>query len=278
MIIGHHISKQDLINPPLFNCYQFFASSPKSWVGAANVNNEETDRIKEWKKIHSVFLVIHGKYLYNFCRTTEQQFNTLENELRYASKIDNDVDVVIHQGKNIKELGLTRAEAIDTFCDGITRILYNTRDLKNKIILENSAHQGTEIGYSLEELSIIYNKINSNRIGICIDLCHVFVAGELDMRDNNLVKLYFKKFDSLIGLSKLSLIHYNDSSSKFNSHNDCHGDIGNGYIGNTSLGGNSSGFSVITKIANKYKIPMVLETPGSCFSYSDQIREIKKMH
>lgn len=277
MIIGHHIGKKDLLDDIRkqvklpFNAYQIFASSPKSWAVSSNALdiNKEVLMLRELCYTHNVFLVIHGKYLYNFCRDSSIQTEVLIKELQYAAKISSDVGIIIHQGKNT--LGLSRDEAVQQFCDNIVHILEETRDLQNKIILENSAHQGTEIGYSLEELAIIYNKINSPRIGICIDLCHIFVAGELDMREGVAVKSFFKRFNKLIGIENLTVIHYNDSNAKFDSHNDCHGDICAGYIGQPRLGGTSEGFSVVAKIAKKHKIPMILETPACSSSYNNQI-------
>ena len=279
MLIGHHIGKKELLdgittNSLKFNSYQFFASSPKTWAMTTTTTNnkkEDTEMIRQWIIDTGTFIIIHGKYLYNFCRTTANQTETLIKELQFASQISDKVDVIIHQGKNLKELGLTRPEAINVFCKNITNILYQTRTINNKIILENSAHQGTEIGYSLDELAEIYNTINSPRIGICIDLCHVFVSGELDMRDAASIKLFFKRFDKLIGLNNLTVIHYNDSNAKFDSHNDRHGDISTGYIGSIKLGGNNDGFAVVAKIAKKYRVPMILETPASIMSYTDQI-------
>jgi deoxyribonuclease-4 len=278
MLIGHHISKKELLkciknNETRYSAYQFFASSPKTWANAT----DNPVVISKWHQTNNTYLVIHGKYLYNFCRKSEEQITTLTKELIYAAHIADDVNVIIHQGKNLKELDMTREEALLVFCDNIKSVLHKTHELSNKIILENSAHQGTEIGHSLEELAKIFNIIDSSRIGICIDLCHIFVAGELDMRDGRAVKLFFKKFDELIGLKHLLVIHYNDSRAKFDSHNDCHGDIGDGYIGKTELGGCTQGFATVIKIAKKHGIPMILETPECSSSFKQQIDFIRRL-
>lgn len=273
MRIGHHTNIKELLKSHEFNAYQVFISSPRAW--AIKINKEIIKKLHELYLKRGFFLVIHGKYLYNHCRTNETNA-ILEQELRIAAEIGDDVGVIIHQGKNMPELQMTREEAIDTFCYGIKQILHSTRDIKNKIILENSAHQGNELGYTLDELFLIYSKINSDRIGICIDLCHIFVAGSVDMRDKKAVSLFFKEFDRLFSLKNLTVIHYNDSNSKYDSHNDCHGDVSTGYITKASMGGSTDGFKVVNKYALKYGIPLILETPG-IISYCDQIEKIKKL-
>ncbi len=155
-------------------------------------------------------------------------------------------------------------EAVNNYVKNITEILEKTDHLGNGILLENSAKQGTELGYSLEELSYIYNQLDDsvrNRVGFCLDLCHIFVAGELDIRKVDAVDLFFDQFNQLIGLDKLKCIHYNDSSIPFGGCNDHHGDICCGYISNPLLGGNIDGFRRIASIAEDNNIAIIFETP-----------------
>jgi deoxyribonuclease-4 len=206
------------------------------------------------------YVVIHGKYLYNFCRPSSGigwQHKLLQLELKQASKID--ADVIIHQGKNLKELAQTKEQAHQTFVDNLIIVLDATTDLCNKIILENSARQGTECGYSLDDLYDIHRRIPAEyqkRIGFCIDLCHIFVAGELDVRSVSDVHAWFQRFDNMIGLDKLACIHFNDSDTDFNGANDNHGSIGRGYIGRHS----TLGFEYVCKLAYNRNIPLILET------------------
>jgi deoxyribonuclease-4 len=206
------------------------------------------------------YAVVHGKYLYNFCRPPSGigwQHKLLQSELKQAAKIG--ADVIIHQGKNVKELGQTKDQAHQTFVDNLIVVLNATSDLNNHIILENSARQGTECGYTLDDLCDIYQRISDShrkRISFCIDLCHIFVAGELDVRNVTKVRAWFQRFDKLIGLNKLVCIHFNDSDTEFNGANDNHGSIGRGYIGKQS----TLGFEHVCKLAYKHDIPLILET------------------
>jgi apurinic endonuclease APN1 len=278
MLVGYHISKTNLdqsIKTAIEDkatAIQLFISSPKIWQ-VSNLKKEEIEIIKTYQKLNN-YVVIHGKYLYNFCRTNEAQSNALIRELEEANKIS--CNVIIHQGKNVKDLSLTNEEAVIAYVNNIKKILDSTIKLENKpkIILENSAHQGNEIGYSIIELANIWNMFDNNykkRLGICIDLCHIFVAGECDIRSIDSIKKFFKDFKKLIGLENLTVIHFNDSSIKYNGHNDHHQDLTVGYISNSKLGGSLEGFKFFIKKAKKLNIPLILETPATSITYKDQI-------
>ena len=108
---------------------------------------------------------------------------------------------------------------------------------KNKIIFENSCQQGTELGYTIEELAEIYHSFqqkHKDRLAFCVDLCHIYVAGVMNVRSVEDIERVMEKFDKLIGLEHLEVIHFNDSQVRFDGHNDCHGDILTGHIGNPS--------------------------------------------
>jgi apurinic endonuclease APN1 len=290
MKVGYHINKTNLKDSIIeaenngATAIQLFLSSPKIWA-TNKLKKEEIQLIKDYQnKNFGNYVVVHGKYLYNFCRPPDEdihkQIKSLVNELTEADKISS--DVVIHQGKNIKELKQTNEIACKNYIDNVTEVIKQTAHLANspKIILENSARQGTEIGYTLEELAFIFNSFDTDtktRLGICIDLCHIFVAGSLDMRNKTEVKTFFKQFNEKIGLEHLTVIHFNDSNCKFNGHNDNHQDIFKGYIGAENLGGSTEGFKMVVKYANKYDIPLILETPGEKESYSTQIEYIKSL-
>jgi deoxyribonuclease-4 len=211
---------------------------------------------------HGYYVVVHGKYIYNFCRPSgsiKWQHKLLLAEMVEANKIG--ADVIIHQGKNVKELGFTKEQAHETFVSNLVIVLGEASKLglENHIILENSARQGTECGYSLDDLYDIHQRIPiayQKRIRYCIDLCHIFVAGELDVRNGAATRRWFDRFDELIGFQKLACIHFNDSNTEFNGANDNHGSIGKGYIGKRS----TSGFKYVCKLAYEHRIPLILET------------------
>lgn len=271
--IGFHISKklsesgfsQDLesyINQGV-NAFQVCLSSPDKTNKGNKLNTHQIYKIKNLCENNKIYGVVHGKFIYNFCRENcDYQIDLLVQEL----ELSNDVgfDLILHQGKNVDDEGLMRIQAINNYVKHLSQALENTFDLDNSILLENSSKQGKELGYSLEELCYIYKLFPDHlksRVGFCIDLCHVFVSGELDMRKSDDVHNFFAKFDSFIGLNKLKCIHFNDSKIPFNGCNDKHGDLYCGYITNPLLGGSIEGMKTISQLAKKNNIPIIFETP-----------------
>ena len=218
--------------------------------------------IKEISKTGQ-FTVLHGKYIYNFARKdVETQIESLVQEIEWANAIG--CDVVIHQGKNIATEKMSKLEAINNYVRNLSEVIERTFDSSSMLLLENSAGQGTELGYTLDELSYIYHQFDDTvreRIGFCIDTCHIFVAGELDVRVKDEVVNFFERFNQMIGGDKLKCIHFNDSGVPFGGKHDVHGDLFGGYISNPLLGGNPDGLKAVAKMAAKLQIPLVFETP-----------------
>lgn len=243
--------------------FQVFMTPPDNGLDGKRLSAAENNKIKELLIKSDIYGVVHGKYIYNFSRQDcSVQVDQLVQEMTLANDIG--CDLILHQGKNMPEENLTRLEALHNYVRHISEALEKSLELNNGILLENSAKQGNELGYSLEELVYIYNQFDDNlkpRVGFCLDLCHIFVAGELDLRKVDQVELFFAKFDSLIGLNKLKCIHFNDSTIPFAGCNDSHGDIYCGYISNPLLGGSVEGFRRVSQIAQKNKIAIIFETP-----------------
>jgi len=264
--IGFTISKEELCKQGKLgtNAFQVLLSPPVSGMNGKPFTGAQRDHIINMKNgKNGVYGVVHGKFIYNFCRKKcDNHIKQLIDELTLANSIN--CDVVIHQGKNVQDEKLSRIEAITNYVNHLTYVLEHTSHLNNRILLENSSRQGTELGYDIKELSYIFKQFNEpvrNRVGICLDLCHVFVAGELDMRSGQKVDEFMCKFDDLIGLKNLKCVHFNDSCIPFDGRNDHHADICCGYISNPLLGGSIEGFMKISQIAKQHEIPMIFETP-----------------
>lgn len=120
-----------------------------------------------------------------------------------------------------------------------------------KILLENTAGQGSSIGYRFEHLRDIIEGANSDRLGVCFDTCHAFSAG-YDLRDEKAFKETFNAFDNIIGLDRLHAIHLNDTKTDLGSRVDRHDHIGLGKLGLESFR------LVLKEFAH---IPKVLELP-----------------
>jgi apurinic endonuclease APN1 len=272
--VGFHCSANEVIDLKL-RAFQFTITATSNSSLDQTVDNTTLEAVKTHVNEGAKGFV-HAKFTYNFCRKNSgSQIDQLIFELELANKAG--CDVVIHQGKNVADESLTRFEALDNYIKHINEILERTFDLDNCLLLENSAHQGTELGYSLDELTYIYNQLDDqykDRIGFCLDLCHIFVAGELDLRKAPETLEFFNQFDQSIGLQKLKCIHFNDSNVPFGGKNDFHGDIACGYISNSLLGGNPAGFQVVSTIAKTHGIPMIFETPCNFEHIHTEISQI----
>lgn len=231
----------------------------KSIMILGSTDCEQTLRIKTK---YNKYIVVHGKYIYNFCHPNKDFYRqALLKELTEANKIG--ADVIIHQGKNVN--GYPADQARKVYVSNIKAVIKSMREtgLTNRVILENSAHQGTEIGYSLNELHLIWMMFEpeeQKHLGICIDTCHMFVAGELDVSNPLLVEEWFNKFDRLIGRANLRVVHFNDSTPEFGACNDHHAGLGRGHIGLTGL-------KTVASICASWGVPIITETPPHEMAY-----------
>ena len=242
---------------------QIFTKSPRGGA-LRKITKEEATEIKNWKGRSGVRkVVIHASYLLNFAKPlklTDFESRSLLDDLESADLIEAD-GVVLHIGKTLK-LDPTEAETL--FVKNIIAILEHTKKLKAKIILENTAGQGTEMGYQLDHLGKIVGAIKSPRLGVCLDTQHAFAAGYSPAQLLN-------EFDKHIGLGKLTCVHLNDSKKILGSRVDRHEDIGHGHIGEKLLK------EFVKEMAAKTKgtVPPILETPEEHSSFTDQIKKVK---
>jgi deoxyribonuclease-4 len=142
-------------------------------------------------------------------------------------------------------------KAIMKIGDHIKWVLQATRENDVKILLENTAGQGSSVGGQIENISDLIDYIDSSRIGLCIDTCHAFAAG-YEIRSKKGVETFLDLVDKKIGIDKLLCFHLNDSKGALGSKLDRHANIGEGMIG-------LDAFEFIMK--NFKNIPKVLETP-----------------
>ena len=266
VIFGAHISISkglvkavDRANDLGCQVMQIFSQSPQSFRGISKKNIDAVDKARERLKHHGIQVVSHSPYLINLAKDPVKEkyvADALKRDLEFVNKLEG-IGSVVHMGKSIK---LSEKDALDNMEKNIKNILKEYKG-KSKLILETSCGQGTELLFKIEDLGKFYQRFTNKekeRIGFCIDTCHVFVAG-YDMRTASKVKEFMKLFDDSIGLDNLVLIHFNDSDKPFASHVDRHDDIGKGYIGKKE-GGSLSGLKEVFKTAKKLGVPMTLET------------------
>lgn len=276
------------------NAIQIFMSPRHGASSGKPINAEDAQEIKDLLNGSRTYFVIHAKYDLNFCNPNINWYRAaLVADLRKANQIGSDIGVVIHQGKNVAKLDLSHEEAVANYVANIKLVLDETNDINNPIFLENSCRQGTELGYSLEGLAEIWNQFESKyqkRLGFCLDTCHIFVSGTLQMRDLNEVDTFFAKWDQLLGLENLKVMHFNDSKTPFDGHNDHHHDIGTGFITNPNFQstvkkyqqvgpggrGTEEGLKRVLAWAKKLNVACILETPRESISIQDQLTRVNE--
>ena len=140
-------------------------------------------------------------------------------------------------------------------------------DMTTTVLLETMAGKGSEVGSKFEELREIIDRVELNdKLGVCLDTCHVFDAGYDIVNDLDGV---LQKFDDIIGLDRIKAIHLNDSKNAFASHKDRHEKLGEGNIG----------IEALLRVVNHEKLcnlPFLLETPNDLEGYKKEIEIIRK--
>lgn len=266
------------------NALQIFTRTPFKATKDApyQISSEEIKAIKDFVTKHKMFLVIHGAYIMNLCKKPPPSMRNmwavklLIDDLNLADEMGA-IGVVIHMGRQAEDQ--TKKEAYKNMKESICYALDHTKNqgkAKSKVILETSSAEGRKIGSTLPLFAKIYNSFPEKykkRIGVCVDSCHIFVAGE-PVHTIKGMKSYFDRFDKLIGIKNLTLIHLNDSKSKLDSHLDRHAPLLQGYIFNQELGGDPETLQYLIQFAKKNEIPLILETHGD---YKEEIKYIKML-
>jgi deoxyribonuclease-4 len=157
-----------------------------------------------------------------------------------------------HPGAHLKQY--TEQECLSVIAESINLALDETEFCA--AVIENTAGQGTNVGYKLEHLAEIIDQVDDKeRVGVCIDTCHAFVAG-YDLSEKTSFDKFWNDFDALIGLEYLKALHLNDAQKPCGSKVDRHDPIGQGLIGEDA-------FKWICSDDRFARIPMVLETPNT---------------
>lgn len=243
------------------NTFQFFIRNPR---GAGSNNIEKNDALamlEITKSNHFAKLLVHAPYTMNPCsentNTRALALHMMQEDIANMEKFFPNNLYNFHPGchKNQgTEIGINFIVAM------LNEII--TESQSTLILLETMSGKGTEIGSNFEELQKIISGVKiKQKIGVCLDTCHVFSAGYDIVNDLNKV---IKEFDQIIGLDKLQAIHLNDSMMPFNSKKDRHALIGHGMIGLDAI-------SKIIKHSDLNHLPFYLETPNDLAGYQNEI-------
>lgn len=259
--VGAHVSASGgVFNAPInatkigAKAFAFFTKNQRQWA-AKPLDEETISKFKKELEISEILprhVLPHDSYLINLGHPDrEQRRKSLEafvDELNRCDQLGLD-KLNFHPGSHIKQI--SEENCLELISESMNEALRRTKNVQ--LIIENTAGQGSNLGYKLEHLGyLVDNCIDKDRVGVCIDTCHIFAAG-YDIRTEESYKQTMKKFDTIIGFSYLKGMHLNDSKPDLGSHVDRHESLGKGKIG-------LEAFRLIMNDERIDDIPMVLET------------------
>jgi deoxyribonuclease-4 len=233
---------------------QIFTKNNNRWFESP-LKPEEVERFRRRaSRFGRDNLISHAAYLINLAAPDEEvhkrSLDALYDELIRAEALGLSW-VVLHPGSHVgrgEEWGIKRV------IGALNHILERTKGFRVGVLLETTAGQGSNLGYTFKQLALMRKKVaQPKRVGICVDTCHIFAAG-YDLRDLKSYRASLAELDRTIGLKHVHAIHLNDSQKPLGSRVDRHAHIGEGEIG-------LAGFSFVMNDARLAHLPMVLETP-----------------
>ena len=248
--------------------FQIFSRSPRGGP-APKLTTEVIKQFKvAMKENNQAEAYIHTPYYINLASTNQiirnGSIEVIRQELERASLLGIPY-VMTHLGS---ANDLPRNKAVKKVIEGIKEILSGYKG-SAMFLIENSAGSGNIIGDTFEEIHEILKSVEKNA-GVCFDTCHAFASG-YDLRNKKSINQVIKEFDQIIGLSRLKLIHLNDSKTDFGKHVDRHEHIGLGKIGKL-------GFKEFINHPKLKKVNMIIETPiDEHGGQEDDLKVIKKM-
>ena len=260
MLIGAHVSTAGgMANAPLraaeidATAIQIFTKQPNRWAEKP-IAPEDAEAYRSGVRERGIrFACAHDSYLINLATADpilrERSYESFESEMRRSRDLGLDA-VVTHPGNSTDG---DRARGLAQNAELIERALAAV-DGPLMVLLETTAGAGQVIGSRFEELAELRERIAPplrDRVGVCLDTCHVYAAG-YDIRER--YDEVFAEFDAVIGLQHLRAFHLNDSQTPFASKRDRHADIGEGTLGDEP-------FRRIMNDPRFAAVPKILETP-----------------
>ncbi|KAF1963257.1 AP endonuclease [Byssothecium circinans] len=239
------------------NAFAFFLKNQRTWKTPA-LDPENATLFIDGCKHHGINLsdscVPHGSYLVNLAHPDEdrkaQAYSSFRDDLTRCHKLG----IRLYNFHPGNSNACTREEGIKLIAEAINKAHKDPETGEVVPLLETMASLGNTIGGTFKDIAEIIALVeDKERIGVCLDTCHVFAAG-YDLRTPEAYSETMTEFDNIIGLKYLRALHVNDSKAPLASHRDLHARIGTGYLGLRS-------FHNIVNDERLHGMPMVLETP-----------------
>lgn len=248
------------------NTFQFFTRNPRGG-SARKIEQSDVDALKQLMSENGFSQVLaHAPYTMNLCsakpETREFALNTLKDDLQRMELLPDNL-YNFHPGSHT---GQGIEKGTEQIISALNEAMFP--EMNTIVLLETMAGKGSEIGGKFDELKAIIDGVDyKDKIGVCLDTCHVFDAG-YDIVNN--LDGVLDKFDRIIGLDRLKAIHINDSMNYLGCHKDRHQKIGEGAIG-------LDAFKRIVNHPSLKNLPFFLETPNDIDGYAYEIRLLKSM-
>ena len=246
------------------NTFQFFSRNPRG-SKVKKMDEKDAAALVALTQEHQFApLLGHAPYTLNACASDphirEFAHMVIKDDLANMEYLPNNL-YTFHPGSHV-------GQGAETGIDLIVELLNQALrpEQTTLVLLEIMSGKGSEVGSSFEEISQILHRIElAEKMGVCLDTCHVYSAGYDIVNDLDGV---LEQFDKIVGLEKLKAIHLNDSLNPYGSHKDRHAKIGQGNIG----------MEAITNIINHPRLrhlPFYLETPNELPGYAEEIKLLK---
>ncbi len=262
--IGAHVSASGgVFNAPLnakaigAKAFALFTKNQRQWK-AKPLEEEVISAFKknlEEAQILPRHVLPHDSYLINLghpeVEKKQKSLDAFIDEVQRCKLLGLD-RLNFHPGSHLKKI--STEQCLEFISESMNETLKVTEDVI--LVIENTAGQGSNLGFKFEHLGyLIDNSIDKDRVGVCIDTCHMFTAG-YDIRDKEAYEKTWNEFDKIIGFKYLKGMHLNDSKPPLGSHVDRHHSLGKGEIG-------LDAFRFLMNDERIDDIPMVLETIDS---------------
>lgn len=244
--------------------FQFFTRNPRGGNARALDENDVTEFLKKKEELKLGKLVAHAPYTLNGCSADDAvrdfAWRTMRNDLERLEHTPGNY-YNFHPGSHVKQGMETGIRLISDMLNGIL-----TAEQSTTVLLETMAGKGSEVGGRFEELREILDRVElTEKMGVCLDTCHVWDSGYDIVNDLDGV---LAEFDRVIGLDRLKAIHLNDSLNPRGARKDRHAKIGEGHIGLEAM------VRVINHPALR-NLPFCLETPNELDGYAREIELLK---
>ncbi|MEE0866999.1 MAG: deoxyribonuclease IV [Clostridia bacterium] len=249
------------------NTFQFFTRNPRGF-GAKDIDEADIKKFHETAKENGFApIVAHAPYTLNPSSADEKvrdlALRIFKEDMERMEYVPGNL-YNFHPGSHVGQGAQVGIELTSTLLNIVL-----TENMHTTVLLETMSGKGSEIGRSFEELRQIIDRVRlSDKIGVCLDTCHVYDGG-YDIVNN--LDDVLESFDKTVGLERLKAIHLNDSKNPFESHKDRHEKIGEGSIG-------TEAFGKIINHPSLRNLPFILETPNELDGYEKEIQLLKQLY